>query len=313
MKAAQISQYGDASQIKLNEVDKPAVEPGKVLVEVYSASINPVDTAIREGHMHDNAPLNFPATLGGDFAGVVAELGSGVDGFAVGDKVYGQSNAAFGNGGTFAEYTLTAAGQLAKAPSSLSFNESASLPLVGASALQALTEGLDLRSGQKILITGGSGGIGSIAIQIAKSIGAVITTTTTGDGIELVKHLGADEVSDYKIQKIEDLPKDFDAVYDTVGGEGFNQTLRLLKSGGKAVSMIAQPDAALAAELGVAASMQLTHVTTDVLGKLSQLVDAGTVKPQVGKVFKLDQIVEAFKAKESNTVPGKIAIEIKPE
>lgn len=256
MKAAQISEYGDASIIKINEVDKPALDAGKVLVEVHAASINPVDSAIRSGYMQQDAPLTFPATLGGDFAGVVAELGADVGGLAVGDKVYGQSNAAFGNSGTFAEFTATAAGQVAKAPVSISIDEAASLPLVGASALQALTAGLNLQPGQKILITGGSGGIGSIAIQVAKNIGAHVTTTTSGAGVELAKQLGADVVSDYKAEKLEDLPKDFDAVFDTVGGDGFNASLRLLKPGGIAVSMIAQPDADLANELNVTASMQ---------------------------------------------------------
>lgn len=313
MKAAQINKFGDSSVVEIKEIGKPPVAEGQVQIEVHASSINPVDIAIRSGMLQQMMPINFPATLGGDVAGEVSEVGDGVKDFAVGDKVYGQANVFMGNSGAFAEFAVTDAGQLAKIPGNLDFKQAASLPLVGVSALQALTDHLGVTSGQKILITGGGGGIGSIAIQIAKHLGANVTTTASGEGAMLAKQLGADTVVDYKQQKLSDLSADFDAVFDTVGDAVFNDTLRLIKSGGKAVSMIAQADQNLVKEQNITATMQITQVNTEKLSKLAQLVENGIVKPQVSKVFSLDEIVGAFQAKESNTVPGKIVIAIVKE
>ena len=190
MKAAQIKEYGDPSVVEIVEIDRPTAGEGQVLIEVHASSLNPVDSAIRSGYMHQMMPLQFPTTLGGDVAGVVTDVGAGAEGLKVGDRVYGQANAAFGNSGAFAEYAVTAAGQVAAAPKNLSLSEAASLPLVGVSAVQALTEHIKLEAGQKILITGGSGGIGTLAIQIAKALGAYVATTATGEGLEIAKELG---------------------------------------------------------------------------------------------------------------------------
>lgn len=311
MKSAQISEYGDPSIIKINEVEKPSAGEGQVLVEVHSASLNPFDSAVRAGYMKEVLPLQFPATLGGDIAGVVVELGDGVDSLALDDKVYGQASVVAGNSGAFAEYAVTKVGQIAKVPEGLDFTTLASLPLVGVSALQALGQHINIRSDQKLFIHGGAGAIGSIALQIAKNIGAYVATTATGDGIEYVKKLGADEVIDYKTQDFSEILKDYDAVFDTVGGDDFNKSLKVLKKGGIAVSMIAQADEKLAQELGVTAQTQATHVTTEALDKLRGLVNSGVVKPNVGKVFPLEQVKDAFIARESGEVSGKIVLQIK--
>ncbi|HYH75103.1 MAG TPA: NADP-dependent oxidoreductase [Candidatus Saccharimonadales bacterium] len=310
MKTAQINEYGDASAVNVVDADQPIASDGQVLVKVNASSLNPVDSAIRSGYFHQMMPVQFPATLGGDIAGEVVEVGNGVEGFAVGDKVYGQAAVIAGNSGAFAEYAATNAGQLAKAPENISLNEAASLPLVGVSALQALTQHINLQPGQKILITGGAGGIGRIAIQIAKNIGAHVATTVTGEGISAAKSLGADEAIDYKSQDFAEVLSDYDAVFDTVGGEEFAKTLTVLKKGGVAVTMAAQPDQAQAEELGVTAVQQMTQVTSEALSQLRELVESGVVKPQVGKVFSLDEIQEAFTARESGTVSGKVVLEI---
>ena len=310
MKAAQISEYGDPSVVKVVEVDKPSPKEGQVLVEIHASSLNPFDTTVRSGKVKDSIPLQLPVTLGGDIAGVVVELGKAVSGLGVGDKVYGQAAVVAGNSGAFAEYAVTKAGQIAKAPNNLDFKEAASLPLVGVSALQALTEHIKLESGQKIFIHGGAGGIGTIAIQIAKSIGAYVATTATGEGIDLVKKLGADEVIDYKSQDFTEVLHDYHAVFDTVGGDDFNKSLGILKKSGVADSMIAKPDETKVTELGVTAMMQSTRVTTAILNTLRELIEAGKVTPQVGRVFTLDQIQEAFTARESGSVNGKVVIEI---
>lgn len=310
MKAAQISEYGHADVVHVNEVDKPTPGSGQVLVEVQAASLNPFDTMVREGYLQEMIPLKLPVTLGGDIAGVVREVGDEVEDLVDGDIVYGQANVVAGNSGALAEYAVTKAEQVAKAPVGIDITEAASLPLVGVSALQALTDHLNLQADQKIFIHGGAGGIGGIAIAIAKHLGAHVATTATGEGIDYVKELGADEVIDYKTQDFAEILRDFDAVFDTVGGEDFNTSLAILKSGSVAVSMIADADEARAKELGITAIKQSTHVTADKLKELAKLVEKGVVTAKVGKVFELSEIQQAFEARESGDVLGKIVVHL---
>lgn len=310
MKAAQINEYGDPSVIHINEVDKPTPGPDQVLVEVHASNVNPFDAKLRAGYMKDGIPLQFPFTIGGDIAGVVTGLGQGVNTLAVGDTVYGNAAGVAGNSGAIAEYAATKASQIAKAPANLDFIQAGSLPLVGVSALQALTDELHLQAGQKIFITGGAGGIGSIAIQIAKNIGGYIATTATGEGVEFARELGADEVIDYKTQDYTELLHDYDAVFDTVGDD-FTKTLNVLKNGGTAISMTAHADQAKADELGVSAKTQATHITTEILDRLRELIESGHVTPQVGKVFGLNDVQLAYATWENGAVRGKVVIEIK--
>lgn len=312
MKAAQIEEYGDASVVRINEITVPTVEPGKVLVEVHASSINPFDTTVREGYMKENIPLDLPVTLGGDIAGVVTEVGENVTGVAPGDKVYGQANVVAGNSGAFAEFALTSAGQLAKMPNNLDFQQAASLPLVGVSAWQALTQHIQLQAGQKVFIHGGAGGIGSIAIQIAKHLGAFVAVSATGDGIGFVKQLGADQVIDHQADDFTKVLSDFDAVFDTTPGQEFTKSLVILKPGGIAVSMLSEADAAAAEKHGVTAITQSTKVTTEALDALRNLIEGGIVTSQVDKVLPLEQIQEAFRARESGNVRGKVVVSIRP-
>lgn len=311
MKAAQISDYGNLDIITINEVDQPSPDQAQVLVEVHSSSINPFDSLVLAGYVKDVMPLQLPATLGGDIAGIVTAIGDDVSGYSIGDKVYGQANAVAGNSGAFAEYAVTKFGQIAKMPNNLNFIQAGSLPLVGVSALQALTTHINLKSGQKIFIHGGSGGIGTIAIQIAKNIGAYVATTAAGDGLDLAKQLGADKIIDYKTQEYSELISDYDAVFDTVGGSDFIKSFSILKKGGIAVTMAGQVDQSLADKSGITAIAQNTHTNTEMLGKLTSLVESGVVTAQVGKVFPLDQIREAFTAKQSGSIKGKIVIQIR--
>lgn len=311
MKAAQISDYGDASVVRINEAKKPAAKEGQVLVEVHASSLNPFDSKLHAGQMKENISLKFPATLGGDVAGMVVEIGEGVTSITVGDKVYGQANIVAGNSGAFAQYAVTSARQLAKMPRNLDFKQAASLPLVGVSALQALKRHINLQRGQKIFIHGGAGGIGTIAIQLAKHLGAYVATTATGEGLDYVKRLGADEVIDYKSQNFSKFFQGFDAVFDTVGGDDFNKSLAILKKGGVAVSMAASADETKTQELGVTAITQNTKVTTEILDELRQLVESDAVTPHVDKVFPLEQTQQAFKTLESDTIKGKVVLAIR--
>jgi alcohol dehydrogenase len=308
MKAAQFSEYGDPSVLRIVEIDKPPVGDGQVLVEVHAASLNPFDTSVRAGYMKDMIPLNLPITLGGDIAGVIVEPGT--SNFKVGEKVYGQANAVAGNSGAFAEYAATSASEIAAMPDGFDFKHAAALPLVSASARQALRQHINLQSGDKIFIHGGAGGIGSVAIQLAKHLGAYVASTANGANIEYVKSLGADEVIDYKNEDYAERLTGYDAVFDTVG-DNFPRMYDVLRSGGTAVTMIAEVDEAKAAELDITAIRQSTHVTTEILDELRELAESGVIEPQIDQVFPLDQIKDAMKAREEGSVKGKIVISIK--
>lgn len=310
MKAVQIKEYGDTSVLSVVDVPVPSPAQGQVQVEVYASSINPIETLVREGHV----PVKqLPITLGGDFSGVVTQVGEGVTSVAVGDKVYGQASVLAGNSGAYAEFAVTSATRIAPMPTKVSFNEAASLPLVGVSALQALITHLDVQAGQKLFIHGGAGGIGSVAVQVAKHMGVYVATTATGEGIDFVKQLGADQVIDYKKEQFSNVLQGFDAAYDLVGGDEYIKVLSVLKPGGKGVSMTAHPDEAKVASMGVTSVSQLTDVTTEMLERLARFVDEGIVKPQVDVVFALDDVVKAFAARESGTVRGKVVLAIKAQ
>jgi NADPH:quinone reductase-like Zn-dependent oxidoreductase len=309
MKAAQIAQYGDIGVIRVaTDVARPVAGEGRVLVEVRAASLNPADSAIRMGYMDAMAPLTFPATIGLDMAGIVVEVGRGVSGLKQGDKVWGLGSVLAGGTGAYAEFAAVPAGVIAKAPAGLSFSAAASLPLAGVSALQALYELLKVGPGRRILITGGSGGIGSLAIPMAKALGAYVAATSRGDAVAFVKGLGADAVFDLGKGGLPTSPKDFDLVFDCVGGDTGKAAMSLLRNGGSLVSMAGRPDAVLAAQQGVQASGMMTAVDTARLDRLAKLVDAGTVKPHVHRLFPLDQVQEAFRMREAGKVRGKIVL-----
>lgn len=311
MKAAQIKEYGGPEKVQILDIEKPIPGEGQVLVEVHAASLNPFDTMIRIGAYKEMIPLELPKTLGGDFAGTITELGSGVTGFAVGDHVYGQANVVAGSSGAFAEFAVTKSDQVALAPGNISIHEAASLPLVGVSALQALMEHINVQSGQKLLVHGGSGGIGTVAIQLAKHLGAYVAVTASGDGIDYAKQLGADEVIDYKTQDFSATLRDYDAVFDTVGGDDFTKSFQVLKPGGVAVSMIAEADEEQAAVRGITAHTLNTQVTTKRLDTLREFVEQGVVTAHVAKKFKLDEIQQAFSERENGHIIGKVVLEIK--
>ena len=311
MKAAQLTQYGGKEAIVVSDIPQPEMTDGKVLVAVHDAGVNPFDWKVQNGYMKDFIPLTLPLTLGGDFSGVVKEVGEGVTDFKPGDEVYGQANAVAGESGSFAEFALTKPDSIALKPKSLDFKQSGSLPLAGVSAVQAITEHTDLQKDQKILIHGGAGGIGSIAIQIAKHIGAYVSTTVSTEDMEYVKELGADEVIDYKSQKFEDAVSEYDAVFDTVGGETTSRSIQVLKNGGVLISMLNPVDEELAKTKNITAVMQQTGVTTERLNKLTEFVEQGIITVNVEKTFPLEQAAEALDYLKNTLPKGKVIIVIK--
>lgn len=316
MKAAQISEYGDPSVVKINDIPTPTVTAGQVLVEVHASSLNPADTGLRNGAMKNVLPLHFPATLGGDIAGVVTGVGEGVTTVAPGDKVFGQAYVILGASGAFAEFAVTDADRLAPMPKNIDFTTAAAFVLTGVSAIQALEQHAQLRAGQKILIHGGAGGIGQLAIQLAKKLGAYVATTVSGKDVAFAKSLGADEVFDYQTQDFSEFLSGYDAVVDLAGGAGdelMERSIKILKPGATIVSLVAyQGSMALlqAQSRGFIVHTQQTNITTESLNRLRDLIEAGTLTLKVAKVYPLDDIKEAFRTLETER-PGKIAIQVR--
>jgi len=279
-----------------------------VIVEVHAASINPFDQKIRSGFFKEDIPLTFPAVLGGDFSGEVIEVAEGITEYKLGDEIYGSASILNGGSGSFAEVATVNTVNSAYKPSNLSFEEAASIPLVGSSAIQALEKHIMLKKGQKILIHGGAGGIGSIAIQLAKYIGAYVATTVSENDKKFVIDLGADEAIDYKNQKFEDIVSDYDAVFDNVGGDTVDRSFKVLKKGGIIVSMLGEPKKELAEEYGVRTIGQGTDTVVPYLERLRELVEDGKIKPIIDKIFPMEQVKEAFNYQEKNHPRGKVVL-----
>src|SRR5215211_3358938 len=316
MRSAQMKGYGSSEVVEINQNAAAPNDPSdeKVLVKVKAAGVNPIDWKIREGYMQQMISLQFPSTLGMDFSGTIEKVGAGVSGFNVGDDgVYGQASVTRGGSGAFAEIALANADSIAHKPKSLNHQEAAGLPLVGVSAWQALVETIGLTDGQKkILINGGAGGIGSIAIQLVKRLGAYVATTANTNDKQFVKELGADEVIDYKTQTFEDLlPHDYDAVFDTVGGETYKRSFEVLKRGsGMIVSMLEQPNQQLMEQFGVKAIFQFTQVNRERLTKLAQWVDQNNIRVNVDRTFPLEEAGKALDYQKDVHPRGKVVLAI---
>ena len=256
--------------------------------------------------------LQFPSTLGMDFSGIIKEVGKDIstEEYKQGDEVYGQASVTNGGTGAFAEIALTNADNVALKPKTLNHEEAAALPLVGVSAWQALVENMELSKDQKILIHGGAGGIGSIAIPLAKNLGAYVATTASSDDKQFVQSLGADKIIDYKSQDFEELVHDYDAVYDTVGGQTYTKSFNVLKKGGIIISMLEQPNSELIQRFGVKAIFQFTQVNKDRLTQLAQWIDQNNIKMHIDKTFSLDESAMALDYVKDVHPRGKVILKI---
>lgn len=310
MKSAQINRYGDSEVIEINQnTPEPTLSSGKVLVSIKSAGVNPVDWKIREGAFQQMIHLQFPFTLGMDFSGVIKQVGEGVSSdFKQGDEVYGQAGVINGGSGAFAEMALAKTESIANKPKRLSHVEAAGLPLVGVSAWRALVENIGLSKGQRILIHGGAGGIGSIAIQLAKYLGAFIATTVSANDKVFVQELGADHVIDYKNQHFEDLLHDYDSVFDTVGGESYKKSFKVLKKGGMIISMLEQPNSELMNQYDVKAVFQFTQADRQRLTKLAEWVDQNNIRVNTDRTFLLDEAGKALDYQKDAHPRGKVVL-----
>jgi alcohol dehydrogenase len=313
MRSAQINKYGSSEVVEINRsAPAPNISTGKVLVIVNAAGVNPIDWKIREGYMRQMIQLQFPSTLGSDFSGVIKQIGEGVSpsDFKQGDEVYGQASVVKGGSGAFAEMALASQDSITHKPRSLSHTEAAALPLVGVSAWQALVENIGLSKDKKILIHGGAGGIGSIAVQLAKHLGVHVATTVSTNDKQFVQELGADQVIDYKVDGFEDILHDYDAVFDTIGGETYRRSFKVIKKGGVIVSMLEQPNSELMNQYVVNAIFLFTQVNRERLTKLAQWVDKNNIRVNVEKTFSLDEVGNALDYQKDVHPRGKIVLTV---
>ena len=311
MKAVKVHEVGGPEVLKLEDTPIPFPGPGEVLIEVHAASLNPIDAKLLRTDSSYQQAVDNPLTPGFDLAGSVVELGEKVKHIRIGDNVYGQAAAVRKGTGAFAEYAVAQEDCIARMPDNISFTEAAAVPLSACSAYQALVEHIKIKAGNKVLIHGGSGGIGTFAIQLAKHLGAYVATTATEKGLYYAKQQGADIIIDYESERFENKINDFDAVLDTVGGETYGRSFKVLKQGGIIVSMVSVPDEMLMKQYRVRAVLATTKVDSKKLGKITDLIKCGALHVNISNIYPLQQAKEAFEAKEKEKILGKIAIEVK--
>lgn len=328
MRAFVVTKYREP--LREADVPEPIVGDRDVLVQVQAAGLNQLDEKIRLGEFKQILPYELQLILGNDVAGTVLQVGAKVRGFKPGDEVYGRPDK--DRIGTFAERIAVAEEDLALKPASASMEEAGSLPLVALTAWQALVEQGNVRHGHKVLIHAGAGGVGSIAIQLAKHLGATVATTASGSNAGFVRDLGADIVVDYRTQDFEQYLGGYDLVLDSLGGRNLEKSLRILKPGGKAIGISGPPDPAFARKaglnpalrmavallsgkirrqarkLGVSYEFLFMRASGDQLREISALVDDGVLRPAVGKVFSFDQTPEALQSLAAGGIRGKAVV-----
>ena len=331
MKAVVATRYGGPEVLAIVERPAPEVGPKDVLIDVRAASLNPLDFKVRDGKTKLVLPLKPPVALGCDVAGVVAAVGAQVTKFAAGDEVYARLEKL--RMGGLAEQVSAGEQVVARKPARASFEEAASIPLAALTSLQALRECAQATAGQRVLIHAGSGGVGSLAFQIAKIMGLHVTTTTSTKNIELVRSLGADEVIDYTVEAVDAKPHDFDAVFDTLGPASELASIRATKRGGVVVGVGGLPDAVFAkewlpgftrpalwlmtgkrrraaAKAGVRFVYLFMRPDGDQLAELAGWIDAGKLKPLIHKTYPFAEVAEAFAELERGRARGKIVVTI---
>lgn len=310
MRAAQIDTYSKEGTVVVRDIPVPNPSDDQVLVKVSAASLNPFDLVVMRGDARSMSEITFPATIGQDFAGTIVKIGNNVNNFSVGDKVYGTANALFGGSGACAEFVAANAKNIAIAPLSIDEKVAASLPTAGATALQAL-KNLQIKAGEILFIHGGAGGVGSFAIQIAKSVGSYVIVTASKENIDYVKSLGADEVIDYKSQDYKEKVHGVDAALNAVKSNP-NDLLSIVRAGGRAVSLTEPFDEELAHNFGITAQLQSTKISTELLIELAGLVDKSAIKSTVQSQFNLENIQDALSEFINSSVKGKVVIAIGP-
>ena len=332
MKAFIIDRYGSGARVRAGEMPDPVMREDDVLVQIHAAGVNQLDSKIRSGEFKFLLPHRLPLILGHDAAGVVLKVGAQVRRFKPGDEVYVRPDD--DRIGTFAELISIKEDSVAKKPKNLTMEEAASIPLVGLTAWQALIEKANLKKGQKVFIQAGSGGVGTFAIQLAKHLGATVATTTSTDNVDLVRSLGADIVIDYKKDDFENVISDYDVVLNSLDKVALEKSLRVLKPGGRLISISGPPDPDFARDIGASwvlkAAMRVLsygvrvkakrrqvdysflfmRANGDQLAKITALIDSGIIRPVVDRVFPFESTDEALAYVEAGRAKGKVVVQV---
>lgn len=332
MKAFIIDRYGKKEPGRMAQMPQPEPGDGDVLVQIHAASVNVLDAKIKAGEFKRVLPYRLPLILGNDMAGTVVRVGARVTRFKPGDEVYARPD--MNRIGTFAEFIAVKEASLALKPANLSMTEAAAIPLVALTAWQVLVEIAKVKPGQKVFIQAGSGGVGTIAIQLAKHLGAFVATTTSTGNVPWVKALGADVVIDYRKQDFATELRDYDVVLNSLGSDELEKSLRVLKPGGHLLSISGPPTSAFAAELGLAWPVRqvlrllslgirrkarrlgvtytfvFMRADGEQLGQITALIESGVIKPVLDRVFSFDATADALAYVEQGRAKGKVAITV---
>jgi NADPH:quinone reductase-like Zn-dependent oxidoreductase len=333
MKAFVLERYGKQRALRLADMPHPELRDDEVLVQVHAAGVNQLDSKIRDGEFKLILPYRLPLILGHDVAGVVVRVGPRTRQFKLGDEVYARTDDF--RIGTFAEFVPVKEASLALKPKGLTMEEAASIPLVALTAWQALIETTKLKKGQKVFIQAGSGGVGTFAIQLAKHLGATVATTTSTTNVAFVKSLGADVVIDYKTQEFEDVLRDYDVVLNSQDGKTLKKSLRVLKRGGKLISISGPPDPEFGKEIGapgfvklvirllssgirrkakshgVSYSFLFMKANGSQLREITRLFDAGVIRPVMDRVFPFESTNDAMAYVEAGRAKGKVVVKMR--
>lgn len=333
MKAFIVDGYGRGGTLRAGEMPEPEMREHDVLVQVHAAGVNALDSKIRDGEFKLILPYRPPFVLGNDVAGVVVRAGAGVRKFRAGDEVYARPDK--DRIGTFAEFIAVDENDLAPKPKRLTMEEAAAVPLVALTAWQALVEIADVRQGQKVFIHAGSGGVGTFAIQLAKHLGATVATTTSTANVDLVTRLGADVVIDYRKDDFETVLRDYDVVLSSLDGKTLEKSLRVLKPGGKLISISGPPTPAFAREIGkpwtlgpvmsvlsrrirkaakrrqVDYSFLFMRANGNQLREITALIDSAIIDPVMDRIFPFEQTNEALAYVDTGRAKGKVVIKVK--
>jgi len=309
MRALRMHEYGTSEVLRVEEAPVPAPKAGEVRIRIHAAGVNPIDWKVRSGRLQKNYPVPLPYTPGRDISGTIDALGSGVTGWKVGDAVIANSD-----GGGFAEYAVVAAGDIAHKPTKLSYEEAAGIPVAALTAWRTLIEAANIQKDQRVLIHGGAGGVGSMAVQLAHWRSAHVIATASERNHDYLKSIGADEVIDYRTTRFEDAAENIDVVLDTVGGETLVRSPVVLRKGGLLLSIAGIPSAQTCSERAIRCpkwSEQNPLYAGEQLEKLGPLFDAGAIKVTIEAVFALEDANKALELSETGRARGKIVVKVR--
>ena len=307
MKAAILSAYGN--DLEVVDVERPDLPDDSVMVEVHAAAINPIDWIVMAGYVQEMLPYELPWIVGYDVSGVVVEVGPDSQGFSVGDEVFARADGM--QAGTMAEYAALKASDLAIKPANISHAEAAGIPLAGLTAWQALLDQGGLTSGQRVLIHAGSGGVGTLAIQIAKHAGAWVATTASAKNKDLVMGLGADQFVDYSSERFEDVTEKYDLVFDMLGDDTLKRSFDAVKPGGTIVSIKGDAPDGLAAERDITFHSFFMQPNGEQLAEMAALITDGTIRPVLDGTFPLDDVAAAYNYARTGGPNGKVAVAVR--